>query len=129
MSISYTYDADKSHIITKVSGVVTTKETLEYMDRINADPRISKPFYEIVDFADTDNFDFGYFESNQLIEKLAKLREDKGYMGTILIADRDLIQGMSNMFQSIGECHNVPITVVHSFQEAEDMISNLLEAG
>ena len=129
MSISYTYHADKSHILTKVSGVVTLEETLEYIDRINADPRISKAFYEIVDFADTDNFDFGYFESNQLIEKLAELRADKGYMGTILIADRDLIQGMSNMFQSIGECHNVPVTVVHSFEEAEDIVTSLLEAG
>ena len=120
--LEYTYYPDTSCIITKITGYVKLDEVYSYIDRVIEDDKIDKPFYEIVDFSNIENFDFGYYESNNFITKLKDMKDQKGCKGSILIADNDLTQGMSNMFQSIGECKGVKVYIVHSLDEAMDNV-------
>jgi hypothetical protein len=122
MALSYEYDGSLSAVITKASDCITVDEALEYFDSICKDTDIDGPFVEIVNFTSTDYFDFGYLESNIILNKIAEMKTEKEYLGSVLIADDQLTQGMSNMFRSIGECRGLEIVVVSTFEEAEKAV-------
>ena len=124
MSISYEYYPNKGYILTRVTDVITLQEVLSYVDLILLDTRIDKPFYELVDFSETKNFDFGYYESDQLFDKLVLLKEQKKHLGTIFVPFKELTKGMSNIFQVVGKDKGMNIQVFSSMDEALDYIKN-----
>jgi len=129
MSISYKYFSDGGYILTTVSDIISLPEVLsyidtilEYIDTILEDSRINTPFYEIVDFAEVETFDFGYYQSGTLYDKLVLLKERKNHLGTIFIASKDLTIGMSNIFRITGEDKGMNIQIVNNFDEALQLI-------
>ncbi len=124
MSISYEYYPDNRYIHAKVTDVITLQEVLSYVDLILEDTRIDKPFYEIVDFSETKNFDFGYFQSDQLYDKLVLLKKHKKHLGTCFIPMTDLTKGMSNIFKVVGEDKGMDIQIFSNMDEALEYIKN-----
>jgi len=124
MSISYEYKKDDQYILTKVTKTITLPEVLSYVDSILADNRIKNPFYEIVDFADIDSFDFGYYQSDELYDKLVLLKKQKNHLGTCFIVTNDIARGMSNIFKVIGEDKGMNINIFNSMDEALQHIKN-----
>jgi len=122
MSISYEYYKDGGYILTKVTNIITLPEVLTYVDTILEDNRINNPFYEIVDFAEVENFEFGYYQSDSLYNKLVLLKERKNHLGTFFIASKNIAIGMSNIFRVIGEDKGMNIQTVNDMNEALQII-------
>lgn len=124
MSISYEYHANNGYIHTKVSDVITLQEVLSYVDTIIEDTRIDKPFYELVDFYGIKSFDFGYYQSDQLYNKLILLKTKKKHLGTCFVASKDLDKGMTNIFRVTGENKGMNIQVFDNMDDALEYIKN-----
>jgi len=124
MSINYEYHVNNGYIHTKVTDVITLKEVLSYFDTIIEDARIDKPFYELVDFSEINNFDFGYYQTDQLYNKLAQLKEHKNLLGQCFVASKDLAKGMSNIFSVVGESKGMNIKIFNNMNDALDYIKN-----
>lgn len=118
MNINYDYYPDKGYIHTKVVDVITLAEVLSYVDEILADTRIDKPFYELVDFSEIKDFDFGYYQSDQLYNKLVLLKQQKQHMGTCFVASNDLTKGMSNIFKVVGQDKGMNIQIFANMDDA-----------
>ncbi len=124
MSISYEYHANNGYIHTKVTDKITLQEVLSYVDTILEDTRIDKPFYELVDFSETKNFDFGYFQSDQLYNKLVLLKKHKKHLGTCFVPFTELTKGKSNIFKVVGVDKGMNIQIFSNMDEALEYIEN-----
>jgi len=118
MAINYRYYKDKHYLLSKVEGQLTLAEVLSYFDKIINDTEIDSPFFEIVDFSNISKFDFGYYETNQLMAKLNHLKSINNYQGPLLIADNNYLLGMTNIFKTVGEDKDININIVKSLDEA-----------
>ncbi|MCW8934564.1 MAG: hypothetical protein OQK98_07550 [Gammaproteobacteria bacterium] len=127
MSISYEYNSNHGYIHTKVTNTVTVKEVLSYIDSVLEDNRINKPFYELVDFSETDNFDFGYYQSEQISNKLAQLTKHKKLQGTCFVATKDIAKGMSNIFRVKNENKGIDMQIFNNINDALVYIKNTRE--
>ena len=123
MSISYEYYPNNRYIHTKVTDVITLQEVLSYVDSILEDSRIDEPFFELVDFAEIDKFDFAYYQSDQLYNKLVLLKKYKEHLGTCFVASKNLAKGMSNMFKVIGEDKGMNIQIFDRMDDALNYIN------
>ena len=54
------YYEDKGYMLTIPPQILLLTDVLAHFDRITNDPSIQKPFFEIVDFSNTKEIDFGY---------------------------------------------------------------------
>ncbi len=124
MSINYEYYPNNRYIHAKVTDVITLQEVLSYIDLILEDTRIDKPFYEVVDFSETKNFDFGYFQSDQLYNKLVLLKKHKKLLGTCFITFTELTKGKSNIFKVVGEDKGMNIQIFSNMDDALEYIKN-----
>lgn len=122
MTINYQYHKDNGYLHCVVNNKVTLTDVLTYIDKIINDQTINEPFFEIVDFSNTMNFDFGYYQSDELILKLKKLKSLNNYQGSLLITDRDYLRGMANIFQVIGEDKEINVKAVASLEEAINFV-------
>ena len=123
MSIKYIYHKSANYILTKVTDIASVKQVETYIDSIINDQEILQPFYEIVDFTEIKNYDFGYYQSESIINLLIKLKNKKPYLGTCLVADTDLSKGMSNIFRVIGEDKEIDIKVFNSLTDSINYIN------
>jgi hypothetical protein len=124
MSIQYQYNKPGNYVITTVTGTVSVDQVAEYVNDILSDDSIKTGFYEIVDFTGVKDFDFGYYQSDKLINLIAKLKNEKQYQGSCLVADKDLTKGMSNIFKVVGEDKKLSITIFSTLDEAIDYVSS-----
>lgn len=120
MTISYKYFKDKDYVLTTVSDQVTLDEALSHFDSLLSDININNPFYEIVNFSDVQNYDFGYYQSEQLMDKIIQLKNKKSYLGSCLVANKDIAKGMSNIFMVVGNQKSIDIQV---FDTVEDSLA------
>lgn len=107
-----------------MTNIITLQEVLSYVDDILEDNEIDKPFYELVDFEDIDDFDFGYYQSDQLYNKLMLLKKHKKHLGTCFVAAKDIAKGMSNIFKVTGEDKGMNIQVFDNMDDALKYIEN-----
>ena len=124
MAINYQYHKANGYLHCVVNNKVTLNDVLTYIDNIINDQTINEPFFEIVDFSNTTDFDFGYYQSDELILKLKKLKSLNNYQGSLLITDRDYLRGMANIFQVIGEDKEINIKTFASLEEALKYVSD-----
>jgi len=123
MTIKYYYHTKQRYILTKVSGITTLNETLEHFNNLIEDPLLNDQFVEIVDFSETINFDFGYYQTGQLADKVKQLSDLKNYLGSILIADKDFIRGMAHMFKVVAEDRLLNFKIANDCEEAETLVN------
>lgn len=118
MTIKYTYDPKQHAVLTRIIGEVKFIDVLAYLDDLISDSTLTNSFIEVVDLSKAKDFDFGYQQTRQMIDKLVYLASFDKYKGTIFIADTDFTRGMSNMFKMVGEVNSVNVSIVRSIEEA-----------
>jgi hypothetical protein len=118
MAIKYEFNPEQHYVLTKAIGHIELTDILDYIDKLISDPLLNKPYVEIVDFSEINDFNFGYYESSWLIDKLKHLESLNNYEGTILIADRAFTPGMTNMFQVVGDSKAINIKIVSNLEDA-----------
>jgi len=126
MTINYTYNKSDNYILTRVTNIASVEQVENYIKSIISDAEITHPFYEIVDFTEIKSYDFGYFQSEVIIDLLIKLKNNKPYLGTCLVVSNDVSKGMSNIFRVIGEEKKIDIRIFNSLAESIDYINQIL---
>jgi len=123
MTINYQYHKDKDYLLCKVNDKVTLIDVLAYFDKIINDPEINNPFFEIVEFSEKTNFDFGYYQTDALMTKLNHLKSLNNYQGSLLITDKDYLRGMANIFKVVGEDNKINVKEFKSLEEAVNYVT------
>jgi hypothetical protein len=118
MKIEYQYFAENGFLISKPTGTITLKDLQNYTDELYNDKAIKSPFMEIVDLEHIDDFDFGYFEAEEVINLFKKLITLKGYKGACLVVENDMTKSMSNVISSAGRDFGVSITTFKTIEDA-----------
>ena len=77
MKIEYQYFAENGFLISKPTGTITLKDLQNYTDELYNDKAIKSPFMEIVDLEHIDDFDFGYFEAEEVIVVIERPKENE----------------------------------------------------
>ena len=105
-------------------GTGTLEDVRNYIAEITRDPDLDEPFFEIVDFTQVKNLEFGYYQSEEMMNQYLTLAENKGYIGTIFITGSEYGQGVANMFTAAGTFKGLDLRVVSSLEEAELLIAH-----
>ena len=101
MTIKYTYDKNNRYIDTVVTEIVSIHQVSDYIDEIINNENINDSFYELVDFTNINKFDFGYYQTSELVDLFIKLQKHKKYLGTFIIVNSKFTIGMSNIFSVV----------------------------
>lgn len=123
MTINYQYHKDNGYLLCEVNDQITLTDAFSYFDKIINDPEIDTPFFKIVDFSNTTNFNFGYYQTDQLMEKINQLKSLNNYQGSLLIVNKDYLRGMANIFQVTGEDRHINIKTFESLKEAVNYVT------
>lgn len=105
-------------------GTGTLEDIRNYIADITSDPELDEPFFEIVDFTQVENLEFGYYQSEEMMNQYLFLAKNKGYKGTIFITGSEYGQGIANMFTAAGTFKGLDLSVVNNLEEAELLIAN-----
>ena len=124
MAIKYTYDKDSYYIDTVVTEMVSINQVSEYIDKIINNESIENNFYELVDFTTINGFDFGYYQTNELVDLFIKLKKHKKYLGTCVVVNSDVAKGMSNMFNVVWEDKGLILKTFNSRNDAINFIES-----
>lgn len=124
MSVSYINHIENKYIISTVTNTAKLQDVLAHVEKIIDDKTLDKPFIEIVDFSTTKDFDFGYYQTETLVEKFKQLTPLNNYKGSVLVAEKDLIKGMTHIFTIVSEGTDVNFVVVNNFKEAINYVEN-----
>ena len=128
MSIEYRFHGSEHCLMCTASGEIHLDEILDYVDRVIDDQSVVGEFFEIVDFTQVKDFDFGYYSSRELMAKLAQLSERKGYLGSCLVSEKeDLVRGMTNIFRVMGESTGVEVLVFDSIASARKHVDEYFD--
>ncbi len=123
MPIEYQFHPSEHCLMCTVSGEIRLEEIFDYVDQVIDDQSVVGEFFEIVDFSQVNSFDFGYYRSKEVMAKLVQLSKSKGYLGSCLVAEKDLIRGMTNIFRVMGENVGVKVLVFTSVAKARKHVA------
>jgi len=124
MTIKYTYDKSHSYVDTVVTEVASMQQVSEYINNLINNETIEDSFYELVDFTNIDNFDFGYYQTNELVDLFIKLQKHKKYLGTCVVVNSDIAKGMSHMFNIVWENKGLTLKAFNSRDDAINFIES-----
>lgn len=127
MPLNYDKNLSKRYIHCNMLGTGTLEDISNYIAEITGDPDLDEPFFEIVDFTQVENLDFGYYQSEEMMNQYVSLAENKGYIGTIFITGSEYGQGVANMFTAAGTFKGLDLRVVSTLEEAELLIANYFD--
>ena len=123
MAITYQYHKDKNYLLCNVDDKVTLNDALVYFDKIINDPEINNPFFEIVEFSNNTNFDFGYYQTDDLMDKINYLKSLNNYQGSLLVTDKSYLRGMANIFKVVGEDSEINVKEFEKLDEAVNYVT------
>ena len=116
--LKYRYHRNEGYLLCQVYDEVLLDDVFEYLECVIADQTIDRQYFEIVDFSKADGFDFGYYRSGRLMDKLKQLQQRKQCLGSCLIVSNKLILEMVNMFGAVGRSRGLNIFVFETIDEA-----------
>jgi len=123
MTIEYQFHSSEHCLMCTVSGEIRLEEIFDYVDQVIDDQAVVGEFFEIVEFSQVDSFDFGYYRSEEVMAKLVQLSKCKDYLGSCLVAEKDLARGMTNIFRVMGENTGLKILVFTSVAKARKHVA------
>ena len=129
MTIEYQFHSSEHCLMCTVSGEIRLEEIFDYVDQVIDDQSVVGEFFEIVEFSQVKSFDFGYYPSTAIMAKLVELSKCKGYLGSCLVAEKDLIRGMTNIFRVVGENTGVEVRVFDNIASARKHVDEYFEAA
>ena len=127
MPLNFDKNLSKKYIHCNMLGKGTLEDVSNYIAEITSDPDLDEPFFEIVDFTQVENLDFGYYQSEEMMNQYLALAENKGYKGTIFVTGNEFGQGVANMFTTAGTFKGLNLKVVSSLEEAELLIAEYFD--
>ena len=74
MSIEYRFHGSEHCLMCTASGEIHLDEILDYVDRVIDDQSVVGEFFEIVDFTQVKDFDFGFYPSREIMAKGSSTR-------------------------------------------------------
>ena len=125
--MDYQTHLEEGYIYCRMQRIGHIDEVLQYIGNLFADESLNKPFYEIVDFSDSEIVDFGYYDLNRMQPEYIALSEIKPYLGSIFVVKNDYSKGLANMFKSVGDFRGVEIHVVDSLKAAKKLAGKLIK--
>lgn len=124
MAVTYTYDHKENLIYTKFSGVITDEDLRQQAKAVAADPRIKPGVRELVDLRSVDSVEAST-ETLGFIILTDKAHRDKFEgMRIAIVATRDLLFGLSKIFEVLSDIENAPseVNVFRTMAEAKEWL-------
>ena len=123
MTINYEYSDSENIVYTRPFDTLTITDFVQYVGWLQDDSAIRSGFVEVVDFSAVRNFVLSYNDSWSMRQVFEKLRQQKGYAGSVLIGSNDYLYGMARMFESaLGD--SVILGVTRTFEDAKMLVSS-----
>ncbi len=131
MPMTYKYDTDTRIIHATATGIITTKDMIEYVSGIVEDPKIESGFIELTDFESVTDFVITYSELTPFPGLWGKYMQ-KGCRASLLYAPTDLAYGSLRMAKTFIELENALaedlFVVYRTKEELENKLKELLDA-
>jgi hypothetical protein len=125
---TYYFDEGAGLIRSTATGVIQIADLLAYLENILADHEISPRFVEIVDFEGVVDFKISYSDTSPL-GVIWRQYVEKGCLGTVVYAPRDLTYGIARMMQAVievsGFCTEGAFRVERDIREVEHAVEFL----
>ena len=125
MAIEYHVTQNGRRINTYPKGVLDTKETIDYFNRIKNDSKIKQGAIEIVYFKYVTDFRISYLESEEITKIYQEAKSSQMIDKTIFVCESDLAYGIGRMLQTFHEITNPNHEVVVIRYESE--LENVLK--
>lgn len=124
MSVSYTYDEKENLIYTKFTDVITDEDLEKQAKAVAADPRIKPGLRELVDLRAVDSVEASTETLGFIIFTDKEHRDKFEGMRIAIVAPRDLLFGLSKIFEVLSDVENAPskINVFRTMREAEEWL-------
>jgi len=121
MTVSYTYDEKENFIYTKFAGVLTDDDLETQVKAIAADRRVRPGAREIVDLRAVESVEASTESLGYIIFMNKEHRERFEGMRMAIVAPRELLFGLSKIFEVLSDVENSPSTikVFRTISEAE----------
>jgi len=119
MPITYDFDQKDRLILTKVSGELTTADTVKYFSCLEQDDNCPEDAIEIVDFTNVTDFVLKYNNMKEITGEYQDTKSIKKILATIFICPSPLSFGIGRMLQTIHQITNEKHVVIIVRSEAE----------
>ena len=124
--MTYQYEAEPKFIRVKATGIVTTKEMLEYVSSVIEDAKIEKNFIEIVDMQHVSDLIVTYSELKPF-QRMWEKYVEKGCRAVVCYAPTDLSYGTVRMIKSIILAKWKTATGLFFVVRSEDELANKIK--
>jgi hypothetical protein len=124
MPVTYEFDRALALVRTRCTGDVTFAEVLEHFRELGRDASLPARLDVLLDLTGMRSIP----ESDQLRSvagEVERLRERVGWGCCAIVASRDVLFGMSRMFQVFAEEHFAESNVFRGCEEAERWLASL----
>ena len=123
MTVSYQVDRETSLIRTRCVGEVTFAEVADHFRELERDASLPARLDVLLDLTEMQSIP----DSDQLKTLAGKVEQLQGKLtwgSCAIVADRDVLYGMSRIFQIFVEAHFVSARVFRKLDEAELWLSS-----
>ena len=124
MPVPYTYDSVRNTVDCRPYGAVVISEVVGFFNAVLADDDVRGGAIEVVYLNGVDDFEFSSAEARVIPRKILEVRQQKGLLATVCIADGALHYGMARMMQTQHELadDNYPVWIVRDEAELENTL-------
>jgi hypothetical protein len=124
MTVSYQIDRELSLVRTRCAGDVTFAEVMDHFRELERDASLPARLDVLIDLTEMQSIP----ESDQLKSLASRVEQLQGKLtwgSCAIVADRDVLFGMSRIFQVFVEAHFGDSRVFRKLDEAERWLSSL----
>ena len=121
MTVEYIYDEKENFIYTKFSGIITDEDLENQAKAVAVDPRVKPGARELVDLRAVDSVEASTETLGFIIFTDKEHRKKFEGMRIAIVAPRDLLFGLSKIFEVLSDVENAPseINVFRTMAEAK----------
>jgi len=120
MPINYKYNLENKLLLTKINGILTSSEVLNYFTKLNQDKIAKFSTHEIVDLNQVDDFILK-FSDLKFITRQTEILSKNGHEITLMCAYNPLSQDIAKMMRPL--FLSIDLLVIHCSSE-EEFIKN-----
>lgn len=124
MTVTYTYDGKQNFLYTKFTGAITDEDLESQAKAVAADPRVKPGVRELVDLRAVDSVEASTESLGVIIFSDKEHREKFEGMKIAIVAPRELLYGLSKIFEVLSDVENAPstINVFRTMAEAKEWL-------
>ena len=119
MPITYSFDQERSLILTRVTGRLSISITEDYFARLEQDEDCPADAIEVVDFSGVTDFALQFGEMRRITQTYQRTRSTRNIRATIFACTSDLSYGIARMLQALHDIANKRHSVIITASEEE----------